>query len=907
MQQNNYKPASVVRDDGDLEQATILIVGEAPGEQEMKVGIPFVGDSGRVLNSWLYEAGLKRNQCYVTNVLDRIPAPTNTNLANAIESGYVTRPDIENGYIRLHRTIAAMPNLRVIVPVGNYASYGLCGKGRVFWDGGTRDNKRPGINSIRGSLYHYTVPGTGKKISCIPTTHPSYVLRQSEWNKRCIYDWCRIADVHDNGAPEMPHRNFITKPSLAQIRDWFATVRPSQDALAIDIECWGGKLEMIGFAKSKSDAICIPTVPAYWHGYAALNEAWELMRPILQNPKIDKIFQNGLFDCWWISKYSKVEGYHWDTMGMHHAFEPLDRHSLEFMASIYCRYYEYWKDESKSAAEIIRYRDSVGLDGLYVYNCLDCVYTYELFEVFYDILEEKRLLPFYFKHYADMHKPLLNMSRTGALVDVAEMQYLRNYNIEQAREYRDIASRAAGKPLFTFDTTKCEVEMLNLYQNRVIENKGPFDYAEVANTLRNKGFPQKTIDAKWEKINDLIISDTRLREVLFTEWNAPRGKKTEKTFKDKLDDVSLRELYNKVKDRKRGLSQKQEILEVIDATQQCRRYRKLASFVDPHRVSSDSRIHSEYRYVTRSGRLSSKANPEGTGANLQNYDRTLNRIFKARPGRYIVRVDLSQAEGRVVKALTGSPTMIAMARMLPSEFDEHVVNAAAIFSAIEGREIDPGEIDYDRRQIGKRVVHAANYDMTKNRLVEVLLKEGYVVTPYEAGKMIGAYKERNPYLPIYHKKVRHEILQNEYLYTSWGRGVSFEWVRKDDHLFKFGYSYTPQSEIGDLTNQYGLVHIDNFISANKMDTELIMQVHDEIMLDAPRDEVYTVVESLGNSLSQPRRYGQCFGLDVELSIPCEVAIGSTRQTSHSWKYIPTQQELDDAMDEISSQQLIGAA
>ena len=53
--------------------ARVVIVGEAPGKHEEETGIPFSGPSGRMLNDWLLEAGIRRKDCYVTNVVKYKP------------------------------------------------------------------------------------------------------------------------------------------------------------------------------------------------------------------------------------------------------------------------------------------------------------------------------------------------------------------------------------------------------------------------------------------------------------------------------------------------------------------------------------------------------------------------------------------------------------------------------------------------------------------------------------------------------------------------------------------------------------------------------------------------------------------------------------------------------------------
>jgi uracil-DNA glycosylase family 4 len=50
------------------ERARLMVIGEAPGEEEAKTGRPFVGNAGRLLNKYLEEAGIQREEVYITNV-----------------------------------------------------------------------------------------------------------------------------------------------------------------------------------------------------------------------------------------------------------------------------------------------------------------------------------------------------------------------------------------------------------------------------------------------------------------------------------------------------------------------------------------------------------------------------------------------------------------------------------------------------------------------------------------------------------------------------------------------------------------------------------------------------------------------------------------------------------------------
>lgn len=89
--------------------ATLALLGQGPGETEAHNGMPFVGPSGQRLDSWLRRAGIDRSRCWVGNVVqcwlpgNRAPTDVEINRCRAAH----WQPALD-----------ALPNLRVIVPIG---------------------------------------------------------------------------------------------------------------------------------------------------------------------------------------------------------------------------------------------------------------------------------------------------------------------------------------------------------------------------------------------------------------------------------------------------------------------------------------------------------------------------------------------------------------------------------------------------------------------------------------------------------------------------------------------------------------------------------------------------------------------------------------------------------------------
>lgn len=131
------------------EKAEILLLGEAPGAEEDKQGIPFCGMSGKVLDQLLAGAGLKREDVFITNtVLCRPPENRNPE-----------KEEIEQCSERLDQLLALMQP-KVIVTIGNFATQRLLGK--------------TGITSLRGKVFPKVI--AGREVTIIPTIHPANYL-----------------------------------------------------------------------------------------------------------------------------------------------------------------------------------------------------------------------------------------------------------------------------------------------------------------------------------------------------------------------------------------------------------------------------------------------------------------------------------------------------------------------------------------------------------------------------------------------------------------------------------------------------------------------------------------------------------------------------------------------------------
>jgi DNA polymerase len=139
--------------DGNPE-AKVMFVGEAPGADEDRIGRPFVGQAGRLLDKMLGSIGLSRENTYITNLLvwrppgNRTPTPQEVALLLPFLERHIELVD---------------PKL--VVLLGGTAAQAVLARSE-------------GITKLRGKWFEYATPGLVRPVHALATFHPAYLLRQ---------------------------------------------------------------------------------------------------------------------------------------------------------------------------------------------------------------------------------------------------------------------------------------------------------------------------------------------------------------------------------------------------------------------------------------------------------------------------------------------------------------------------------------------------------------------------------------------------------------------------------------------------------------------------------------------------------------------------------------------------------
>jgi DNA polymerase len=144
--------------------APLMIIGEAPGADEDRVGRPFVGRAGQLLDRMLAAIGLDRSGVLITNVIYWRPPGNRTPTADEIAAclPFVLR------HIALVRP-------KILVLAGGTAARALLPPG-------------PGITRLRGNWFDLAIPGLDDPVPTLPMFHPSFLLRAPERKREAWRD-----------------------------------------------------------------------------------------------------------------------------------------------------------------------------------------------------------------------------------------------------------------------------------------------------------------------------------------------------------------------------------------------------------------------------------------------------------------------------------------------------------------------------------------------------------------------------------------------------------------------------------------------------------------------------------------------------------------------------------------------
>lgn len=397
----------------------LWLVGEAPGEQEEQQRQPFCGPSGFFLNQCLTAAGIRRPSVYITNVCHYRPPGNDislwfkkgTSLPHS-RDGFSYHPNIASGLQELDLAIKTHQP-RVIIALGNLALWALTGN--------------YGIDTWRGSILP-CLAHEGTKV--IPAYHPAFVLRVYEKRLELVTDLKRALRETKVQGIRQPEWRFHIHPTLDDILSFLDSL---PQTIAVDIETANGQISCIGIAKDALEAMSIYIPGRSFEEELAIVEK---LKETLETRDI--IGQNFLYDRFYLSSLWGIRPrVAFDTMIAQGLLFPGQPKSLDYLASLYASFYCFWKHDPKQRQT---------LQELLVYNCTDCVYTYEVANVLRQLLATHRLEE-QFNFLMDLCNAIIHMEFRGVRVDAARLATLQEEVGEKMRELHAFLEYVLDQPI----------------------------------------------------------------------------------------------------------------------------------------------------------------------------------------------------------------------------------------------------------------------------------------------------------------------------------------------------------------------------------------------------------------------------------------------------------------------------
>jgi DNA polymerase-1 len=347
-------------------------------------------------------------------------------------------------------------------------------------------------------------------------------------------------------------------------------------------------------------------------------------------------------------------------------------------------------------------------------------------------------------------------------------------------------------------------------------------------------------------------SPKQIREILFERQKLPVRKKTPtgepSTDEDVLAELALDHALPKL------------ILEHRALTKLKSTYTdKLPRSVN----AATGRVHTTYSQTTAvTGRLSSN------DPNLQNIPirtpqgRRIREAFVAPPGRRIVSADYSQVELRIMAHLSGDENL---RRAFRDGEDVHRATAAEVFG------VPLSQVDADHRRVAKVINFGLIYGMSAFGVAQNLGIDRGTAQTY-----VDRYFARFPGAKRYMDQTRERARTEGYVETVFGRRLWLPEIRsgapvRRQAAERAAINAPMQGTAADLI-KLAMVAVQKWLDDEKLRTLLIMQVHDELVLEVPEDELAVVKDRVRDLMQSVHR------LDVPLVV--DVGVGENWDQAH---------------------------
>jgi DNA polymerase-1 len=375
-----------------------------------------------------------------------------------------------------------------------------------------------------------------------------------------------------------------------------------------------------------------------------------------------------------------------------------------------------------------------------------------------------------------------------------------------------------------------------------------------------------------ERLRELDLYFTKEQSRLTDEITSLAGQDFNLNSPKQLGEILFEKLGLPVqKKTKTGYSTNIDVLEALQGThpiiEKIIEYRQVAkiksTYVDgliPLISSKDDRIHSSFNQtVTATGRISSTdPNLQNIPVKLETGRRIRQAFISSGPDYTLVAADYSQIELRVLAHISADPTLIDS---FVKRQDIHRRTAAEIFN------VPMSKVTDEQRERAKAVNFGIIYGIS-----DFGLSRNLKISREEAKHYIDSYLDRYPKIKEYMEQIVEFGKTNGYVKTLYNRRRNLpELMSRNYNTRSFGeriaLNMPIQGTAADII-KLSMISVYNELKSKGLQSKLILQVHDELIIDAYKPELDIVIELLKNKMENV----------VDLSVPLIVEIA----TADNW-------------------------
>jgi DNA polymerase-1 len=349
-----------------------------------------------------------------------------------------------------------------------------------------------------------------------------------------------------------------------------------------------------------------------------------------------------------------------------------------------------------------------------------------------------------------------------------------------------------------------------------------------------------------------LDSTRQLQEILFTKQGLPVRQKTRtgqpSTAEEVLEELAEKYLLPRLILEYRGLAKLRSTYT-----------EKLPEQID----AKTGRVHTSYHQaVAVTGRLSS------SDPNLQNIPirtpegRRIRKAFVAPPGHVLLSADYSQIELRIMAHLSGDE---GLRRAFAEDGDIHRATAAEVL------EVAPEKVTNEQRRAAKAINFGLIYGMSAFGLARQLGIERQAAQEY-----VARYFGRYPGVRDYMERTRAGARERGYVETVFGRRLYLPEIRSRDrnlqqYAERSAINAPMQGTAADIVKR-AMIRVHDWIRASAVPAHLVLQVHDELVLEVAEPAVGNVRQKLVEIM--------CGAADLAVALKVDTGVGASWDDAH---------------------------